>query len=733
MKPLSISKHKANILVVDDKPENLRLLAQTLTKEGYEIRGVINGVMALRAASTIRPDLILLDINMPEMNGYEVCRHLKTDAHTKDIPVIFLSANNNSIDKVTAFEVGGVDYINKPFQIEEVLARIKNQLELQAVQLEVRKLNLQLEDRIKERTAQLERTNQELKQEIAERRKIAQLLRESEEKLESILNSLEEVVWSADVQNHRLMFLNSAAQSVYGRTVEELIDNPQLRFEVIHPEDRHRVELSLLEDNLNIEYRIIQPNGSIRWVWERSRQIYGENSAITRLDGIICDITDRKKIEAKLSYEATHDALTGLPNRLAFTKRVDLALELLKEQSDYLFAVLFIDLDRFKVVNDSLGHLLGDKLLMSVADSLHQCLRSGDFVARLGGDEFTILLDRIGSIQDAINIARRIQQKLDTPFDLDNHHVFTSASIGIVLGNREYQDSSEILRDADIAMYRAKFDGKARHRVFDQAMYAQTIELLEIENDLRNAISNKEFMLHYQPIVDLETTKLYGFEALVRWQHPQRGLLYPDKFIHVAEETGSIVAIGDWVLEAACSQLRSWQLQFPQAKDLSISVNIASQQLKEPNFLQKLEAILSKTQLSAHYLHLELTETTLMEDRESTIALLDRLRAKKVQLSIDDFGTGYSSLQYLNRFAIDILKIDRSFVGGMLAEKENLEIVRAITTLAQTLNINIIAEGIEDRQHLEILKTLNCKLGQGYHFSKPLDSVAVLSLFDRFK
>ncbi len=349
MNVFSHSKNKANILVVDDKPENLRLLAQTLTKEGYEVRGVVNGFMALRVVSSIRPDLILLDINMPEMNGYEVCQQLKANPQTQKIPIVFLSANNDSIDKVKAFNVGAVDYISKPFQIDEVLVRIKNQLELQAAQLEVSQLNSQLELRIKDRTAQLELANQELQQEIIERRKIAQLLQESEEKLESILNSLDEVVWSADVETRQLMFLNLAAQSIYGRTVEELLANPQLRFEAIHPEDRHRVEQSLLVDNIDIEYRIVQPNGSIRWVWERSRPIYGKNSLITRLDGIICDITAKKKIEAKLSYEAKHDALTGLPNRLAFTQRVDRALELLKANANYLFAVLFIDLDRFKI------------------------------------------------------------------------------------------------------------------------------------------------------------------------------------------------------------------------------------------------------------------------------------------------------------------------------------------------------------------------------------------------
>ncbi|MDJ0569613.1 MAG: EAL domain-containing protein [Pleurocapsa sp. MO_192.B19] len=719
-----LEQAKAKILVVDDQPENLHLLSDTLTYEGYEVKGVINGEMALMVANSVIPDLILLDVIMPGLNGYQVCEKLKANAVTQEIPIIFLSASNDPIERVKALSVGGVDYIDKPFQVNEVLLRINNQLKLQAAQREILKLNTELEQRIQERTAQLEAANQELKYEIQEREQVSKLLQESEEKLESILNSLEEVVWSADVTTSNLLFLNPAAQKVYGRSVVEMLNNPDLRLESIHPEDRDRVELSLassLNHKNDLEYRIVQPNGEVRWVWERSRLIFNQIGVANRRDGIIYDITERKKIEEELNYEAKHDSLTSLPNRAAFIERVEQALKQSKKDRDYLFAVLFIDLDRFKIVNDSLGHLVGDELLICVAKILTSCSRSSDFVARLGGDEFTILLNRIKTIDEANIIAERIQTKLTSSFCLQGHTVFTSASIGIVVGNHKYQDSSEILRDADIAMYQAKSQGKARHEVFDQQMYAETKELLEIENDLRQAVLKAEFILHYQPIISFEANTLYGFEALLRWNHPTKGLVYPDKFIHIAEETGLIVNIGEWVLQEACRQLYAWQTQYPDTANLNISVNIASQQIKDPRFLATLDETLAKTRLSGNALHLEITESTLMDYKPETINLFNQIRERGIKLNIDDFGTGYSSLQYLNRFPISILKIDRSFIQGMLSEKENFEIVKMIITLARTLKIDVIAEGVENLKQFKVLKTFNCQLGQGYLFSKPVD------------
>jgi diguanylate cyclase (GGDEF)-like protein/PAS domain S-box-containing protein len=721
---------KAKILVVDDQPENLHLLADALGSQGYEVKGVINGSMALMVANSVIPDLILLDVVMPGLSGYEVCEQLKADLVTQKIPIIFLSASNDSVDRIKALSAGGVDYINKPFQVDEVLLRIRNQLTLQAAQQEILKFNTELEQRIRERTVQLEAANQELKYEIQERAELTKLLRASEEKLESILNSLEEVVWSAEVATSKLLFLNPAAQKVYGRPVEELLANPDLRLESIHPEDRDRVKSALASLQLSdLEYRVIQPSGEVRWVWERSRLI--SDGVASRRDGIISDITDRKQIEADLSYEAKHDSLTHLPNRAAFIERVKQAISQSKQDSEYLFAILFIDLDRFKIVNDSLGHQIGDELLISVAKILTDCAREHDFVARLGGDEFTIVLHQIQSIEVGKAIAQRINEQLAAPFYLQGHTVFTSASIGIVLADAKYQASAELLRDADLAMYRAKSLGKARHEVFHQEMYAETKELLETENDLRKAILQNQFFLHYQPVITLKSESLYGFEALLRWNHPTKGIVYPDQFLSVAQETGLIVAIGELVLQQTCKQMSYWKDKYPAAADLKISVNLASQQLKEPNFLATLDQAIAEANLSASCLHLEINETMLMNYKPETSDLFQKIESRGIKLNIDDFGTGYLSLQYLKRFPINLLKIDRSFIQGMLDKRENFEIIKMIIALARTLKIRIIAEGIENLKQLKVLKTLNCELGQGYLFSQPLDPESAEIFIDR--
>lgn len=721
MEILASNSPKAKILVVDDQPENLHLLSDALGSQEYEVKGVVNGSMALMVANSVVPDLILLDVVMPGLSGYEVCEQLKADPTTQNIPIIFLSANNDSVDRIKALSAGGVDYINKPFQVDEVLLRIKNQLTLQAAQQEILKFNTELEQRIQERTAQLEKANQELKHEIHERGQLTKLLQASEEKLESILNSLEEVVWSADVATSKLLFLNPAAQKVYGRPVKELLANPDLRLESIHPEDRDRVQAVLASPVKvsDIEYRVIQPSGEVRWVWERSRLII--DGIASRRDGIISDITDRKQIEADLSYEAKHDSLTNLPNRAAFIDRVEQAIALGKRNPEYLFAILFIDLDRFKIVNDSLGHQIGDELLIAVAKILTDCARERDFVARLGGDEFTIVLHQIQDIEDAKAISQRINEQLTAPFYLQGHTVFTSASIGIVMADAKYQDSAELLRDADLAMYRAKSLGKARHEVFDQEMYAETKELLEIENDLRKAIVQNQFFLQYQPVITLKSESLYGFEALLRWNHPTKGIIYPDKFLSVAAETGLIVGIGKLVLQRACQQMSDWRTRYAAAANLKISVNLASQQINQSDFLATLDRVLADAKLPGDCLHLEINETMLMDYKPETFKLFQQIESRGIRLNIDDFGTGYLSLQYLKRFPINTLKIDRSFTQGMIEDRENFEIIKMIIALARTLKIGIIAEGIENLKQLKVLKTFNCELGQGYLFSPPLD------------
>ncbi|MEH2409797.1 EAL domain-containing protein [Nostoc sp.] len=437
------------------------------------------------------------------------------------------------------------------------------------------------------------------------------------------------------------------------------------------------------------------------------------------------NITALKVAEAQLIHDAFHDVLTGLPNRALFMERVERALMSAKRRVDYIFAVLFLDLDRFKVVNDSLGHMIGDQLLTALARILENCLRAGDTVARLGGDEFTILLDNLSNIDDVITVVERIHQALTSAFKLSGNEVFTTVSIGIALSNPSYNLPEELLRDADIAMYHAKALGKARHQIFDSTMYSQVTKLLELEMALRRAVERREFLIHYQPIVLLETYKIIGFEALVRWQHPEHGLVFPDNFIPLAEETGLIIPIGYWVLGEACRQMHAWQIQFPADPPLRISVNISTKQFSQSGLIKQIKQIIQETGLEGSNLKLEITESVLMENIQSLPFILLQLQEMNIELHLDDFGTGYSSLSYLQRFSSTALKIDRSFIAKIDTNGENLEIIQAIITLAQSLNKDVIAEGIETVEQLAQLRAMKCKYAQGYFFCKPLDSKSI--------
>lgn len=433
------------------------------------------------------------------------------------------------------------------------------------------------------------------------------------------------------------------------------------------------------------------------------------------------NIVERRKSEEQLRHNAFHDGLTNLPNRALFMDRLRWAIARTKQHKDFLFAVLFIDLDRFKVVNDSLGHTVGDQLLIAIAQRLKVCLRAEDMVARLGGDEFAILLHKINNASDAINVVKRIQEKLTLPFNLNGQEVFASTSVGIALSTDGYEQPEDLLRDADTAMYRAKALGRARYEVFDTPMHDHVVTLLQLETNLQRAIERHEFRTYYQPIVSLETGRITGFEALVRWQHPVRGLLTPAVFLSVAEETGAIVPVGYWVLRQACHQIRAWQLQFPE-KPLAISVNLSGKQLSSPELVEQISQVLQETDLDACSLKLEITESAIMENSEAITAKLMHLRDLNVELHMDDFGTGYSSLSYLHHFPVDALKIDRSFISRLDVMGEKSEIVRTILTLARNLGIEAIAEGVETAKQMAQLKGLQCKYGQGYFFSKPVDS-----------
>jgi diguanylate cyclase (GGDEF)-like protein len=434
------------------------------------------------------------------------------------------------------------------------------------------------------------------------------------------------------------------------------------------------------------------------------------------------DITDRKRAEAQLIHNALYDSLTQLPSRALFLDRLGQATKRAKQEQGYLFAVLFLDVDRFKIVNDSLGHLMGNQLLFSVARILKNCLRSTDTVSRLGGDEFAILLEAIHDISDATLVADRIHKALSSPLFLDQSEVFVTVSIGIALSTIDLEQPEDILRDADTAMYRAKAQGKACYEVFDLAMHTHAVASLQLETDLRRAIARQEFLVYYQPIVCLLTRNIVGFEALLRWQHPERGLVPPDEFIPLAEETGLIVPIGWWTLREACRQLRDWQQQFPTTQPLTINVNLSGKQFSQPDCLQQVEDVLASTQMAVGSLKLEITESAIAQKPDMSTALLRQLQKRNIQLCIDDFGTGYSSLSRLQNFPINTLKIDRSFVKRLGTLGENLEIVRAIVTLAHNLGMDVVAEGVEVPDQVTALMALQCQYGQGYFFSQPVNS-----------
>ncbi|MFZ4730519.1 MAG: bifunctional diguanylate cyclase/phosphodiesterase, partial [Pseudanabaena sp.] len=447
------------------------------------------------------------------------------------------------------------------------------------------------------------------------------------------------------------------------------------------------------------------------------------------------ELLERKKMEAQLRHDALHDSLTGLPNRALFLDRLKHALQLSNRRlylnpTDLpeLFAVLFLDLDRFKIINDSLGHLAGDQLLKIVAKRLVGCIRAGDTVARLGGDEFVMLLEEIEHFNDVIEVVHRIKDSLQVPVILDGNEIFISTSIGIALNSADYTQPDQLLRDADTAMYRAKEQGRDRYEIFNFAMHTEALKKLRIENELRRAIERNELRVHYQPIVCLQSHQILGFEALVRWQHPEQGLIYPAEFIAIAEDAGLIVAIDFWVLQEACTRLRAWQEQFPITMNLTMNVNLSAKQFTKPNLTSEIENILKQANLNNHNLKIEITESILIEKTSLAAQILGELSERNIQTCIDDFGTGYSSLSYLHRFPIHTLKIDQSFINQLDHNPEDGEIVKAIIVLGINLGLNVVAEGVETAEQLNRLKNYNCQAGQGYYLFKPLEAEAIATL-----
>jgi diguanylate cyclase (GGDEF)-like protein len=620
-----------------------------------------------------------------------------------------------------------------------------------------------------------------------------QHLQQYQSRLEGVLNSLEDVVWSVLPGSLQLLYINTATQKVFGRPIADFLQQLDLWYTMVYPEDRLLVEqayegLANLGQS-DLEYRILLPNQDLRWVRSRLYLIRDPEGQPCRIDGITTDITERRVINEQLQFNALHDSLTGLANRSLLTDRIQQSLNRNRRHPSKFLAVLFLDLDRFKVVNDSLGHHVGDQLLIQVAQRLRTCQRLGDTVARLGGDEFVLLLEDLENREDALRVAQRVHDVLSAPLQINVHEIFISVSIGIAFSNGEwanpaatltsgtptsgtqetamdptfYEVVNSLLRDADTAMYRAKALGTGQHQIFDQSMHTEALRQLSIETELRRLLNSAiepiggigsnvetngngvgELLVYYQPIINLENFEVEGFEALVRWQHPQKGLVSPAEFIPIAEETGLIVQLDRWVITTAYRQLQIWLEQFPQRKRLSMSVNLSSRHFESPGLITFFDRMLQELALDPSLFKLEITETTVVKNPRAAAQILEELQTRGIQICLDDFGTGYASLSYLQSLPFHVLKIDRSFIdqlGENHQEQTELQLVpstqagqrepkqrdqkaitRAIINLGNNLGLGIVAEGIEGWEQVNQLKSLNCSHGQGYLFARPMNS-----------
>jgi diguanylate cyclase (GGDEF)-like protein/PAS domain S-box-containing protein len=573
-------------------------------------------------------------------------------------------------------------------------------------------------------------------EDISRRKEAEKALRESEERYALAARGANDGLWDWEVQTGAAYF-SGRWKSILGYAEGEVTDNIEAWLSRVHSEDHERVQAELdahfqgESEQFENEHRVRHKDGSYRWVLMRGLAIRDAGGHPQRMAGSLTDISSRKTVEEQLARDALYDPLTGLPNRAFFTNLLQRSVRRVRRRDEYKFALLFMDLDRFKLVNDSLGHETGDELLIGVAERLERCLRPGDVVARLAGDEFCILVDAIADARDAFHVAERVQQELKAPFILAGHRIFASASIGIASSDDYTGDPENLLRDADTAMYRAKARGRSRVEVFDKAMHARAMRVLELESDLRAALENGEFRLVYLPVVSLASSEIIGLEALIRWEHPERGLVPPAEFVPAAEETGVIMPLGLWVLEQACMQMADWERRFPQHGHLTVSVNLSAKQLQQADLVEQVAAVLEKSGIAPQRLKLEVTETVLMDDPDYSTSIVQRLNDLGIQVQIDDFGTGYSSLSYLNRLHIDTLKIDRSFINSLGETGERSVVVQAIIRLARELGINVIAEGVETSEQLDSLRSLECEHGQGFLFSQPVSAEGVSLLLAR--
>jgi diguanylate cyclase (GGDEF)-like protein/PAS domain S-box-containing protein len=683
------------LLVVDDNEDNRDVLSRRLTQRGYRVALAADGVEALAQIERQSFDLVLLDVEMPGMSGLEVLSRVRTQRSQTQLPIIMVTARSEGADIVEAFRLGANDYVTKPVDFAVALARIRTHLS---------------------------------------HRWAVEDLHESEERYALAVRGANDGVWDWNLVTNDV-YWSPRWKAMLGYDETELTRGPDEWFGRIHHEDIEQVRAALTthltqgSEHYESEHRILHRNGMYRWVLCRGAAVRDQAGTATRLAGSLTDIT-----ETKLA-----DALTGLPNRLLFLDLVERAIKREKRRPNPVFALLALGLNRFNIVTESLGPLTADRLLVAVARRLQTSLRPTDTIARdepsstlarLGGDEFNVLLDDIKEPSDAMRVAERLRRALQEPFDVDGQQVFTSATVGIAVSTTGYERPEDVVRDAAIALNRAKTEATSGCEIFDPAMRQRAVSRLQVETDLRHAIESRAFEVHYQPIVSLKTGLIAGFEALVRWRHPARGLVGPGEFIPLAEDTGLIRDITRHTLAESCRQMVEWQRRFGSEAPGVVCVNVSSKLFADMELLGELTSTLASTGMEASRLKLEITESALINDMAAARVTLDRAQAMGIEWSLDDFGTGYSSLSHLHGLQIATVKIDRSFVSRIGSERHGSEMVRAIVALAHTLGMDVVAEGVETPEHATHLIELGCEYAQGFHYSKAVDSTAAACLID---
>jgi len=741
---------RGNLLIVEDSALQAQLLKRFLLREGFGVLIARDGAEGLSMVQDRRPALVISDIIMPRLNGFELCRAIKEDAGLTNIPVILLTSLSESDDVIHGLMARADSFVTKPYHEGFLLQRISHLLDdrrlreqqatgpantimfngtLYTIDSDVRQVvNLLIStyEHAIQQNRDLTKARDDLREFNAKLEGIVKertfKLKESEAKSRSIVESASEGVIVID-ERGAIETFNRGAQRIFGYSPEEIIGR---KIKLLIPSSRQEDPDGTLgglldmggEEMIGIDREVEgrRKDGSVFPLELSVNEVqFGGRRLFT---GVLRDITDRKLTEERLKYLAHYDAVTGLPNRVLFMDRLNQTLARFPWHSRGA-AVAFLDLDRFKPINDSLGHEAGDALLKEVGTRLANCLRTGDTVGRMGGDEFTILLADLARPDDVMGICRNIIASLSAPFVIGGRELFVSASIGVSVFPSDGRDSDTLLKNADAAMYRAKEQGRNNCQLYSPEMNAKASAHLEMQFSLRQALERKQLLLHYQPVVDLQAERIVGMEALIRWQHPDKGLIRPADFIPMAEETGLITPIGEWVLREACRQLKVWQ-----ANGLPIdrvSVNLSARQFQQPTLVKMLKGIITESGVAPHTLELELTES-IMQHQDKAIRILEELHALGIQIAIDDFGTGYSSMNYLKQLPIQRLKIDRSFVNEITRDSVDAAIVTAVITLAHSLRLKVVAEGVETQPQFELLRSLQCDEMQGYLFSKPLST-----------